>query len=152
MLKEGNANAYHYVPQVHKELVHAELRIVQVRGRSVHSKPAIVRVDKISVNGLTFLSSLVFPVMPQIGFKLQLTILNETIVLAGSISRRRMEDYYHVYEMNYELDAPTKAILFELLSELSRLCMPLHLKADYYYHYFTEPDYHFQSNRINLLL
>jgi hypothetical protein len=152
MLKGDIADACYYVPQVHKELVHAELRIVQVRGRFACSKPAIVRVDKISVNRLSFVSPLVFPVLPQMMYKLQLTIINEAIELAGSISRCRLKDYYHLYELSYTLDESDKAKLFRQLSELSRLRMPLHLKADYYYQYFAEPTYRFQTNRINILL
>jgi hypothetical protein len=152
MLREGIADTYHYVPQSHKEFIHAELRIVQIRGRSAYSKPAIIHVDKISVNNLIFRSPLVFPVLPRMMYKLQLTIMNETIELAGSISRCRLKDYYHLYEMSYTLTEPAKAKLFEQLSELSRLSMPLLLKADYYYRYFAETTYRFQTNRINILL
>jgi hypothetical protein len=135
-----------------KKLVHAELRIIEIRGHAVLSKPAVVRVDRIGAHSLSFLSSLILPVLTQTVYKLQLTLMNESIVLAGSINQRGIEDGNYVYAMRFQLDEPTRIKLVALLSELSRIYMPMHLKADYYYHCFSAPTHPFQKNRVNLCL
>jgi hypothetical protein len=152
MPKEVTPSAHRFIPLMYKELLHAELRIVEVRGQSMQSKAAIVRVDKISVKGLRFLSELLFPVNPQIVFNFRVAILNETIDLRGTINWSQREDILNVFEVVFLIDDVTKAKLVTMLSNLARQFMPLHLKAEYYYHYFSESTYDFKNSRINLLL
>jgi hypothetical protein len=152
MLKEGAPSAHRFLPLMYKELLHAELRIVAVKGRSMQSKAAIVQVDKISVKGLRFLSELLFPVNPQVVFNFRVIILNETIDLRGTINWSQREDILNLFEVVFQLDDLTKAKLVSMLSKLAKQFMPLHLKAEYYYHYFSESTYDFKHSRINLLL
>jgi hypothetical protein len=152
MPKESTPGTHRFIPLMYKELLHAELRIVEVRGQSISSKPSIVQIDKISVRGLRFLSELLFPVNPQIVFSFRVFILKETIDLTGTINWSQREENLNLFEVVFQLDEATKAKLVTLLSNLARQFMPMHLKAEYYYHFFSESTYDFKNSRINLLL
>jgi hypothetical protein len=152
MPRDSTPSVHRYIPLLYKELLHAELRIVEVKGLSVQSKAAIVRVDKLSVKGLRFLTELLFPVNPQILFNFHVEILNETIDLKGSINWSQREESINLYEVVFIMDEITKAKLVAMLGNLAKRYMPLHLKAEYYYHYFSESTYDFKNSRINLLL
>jgi hypothetical protein len=139
-------------PLMYKELLLAELRIVEVNGLSVHSKAAMVRVDKLNVKGLRFLSELLFPVNPQIIINFHMEILNETIDLKGTIIWSQREESLNLFEVVFNMDEIMKAKLVVMLGNLVKRYMPLHLKAEYYYHYFSESTYDFNNSRINLFL
>jgi hypothetical protein len=141
-----------FIPLIYKELLHAELRIVEVKGLSVQSKAAIVRVDKLSVKGLRFVSELLFPVNPQNIINFHMEILNETIDLKGTITWRQREESLNLFEVVFIMDEITKAELVAVLGKLVKRYIPLHLKAEYYYHYFSESTYDFNNSRINLFL
>jgi hypothetical protein len=152
MPRESTPNDHRFIPLMYKELLHAELRIVEVKGVSVQSKAAIVRVDKLSVRGLRFLSELLFPVNPQIIINFRVEILNETIDLKGTINWSQREESENLFEVVFIMDVITKVKLVAMLGNLAKQYMPLYLKAEYYYHYFSESTYDYKHNRINLLL
>jgi hypothetical protein len=152
MTRESTPNVHRFIPLMYKEVLHAELRIVEVRGLSVQSKPAIVRVDKLSVKGLRFLSELLFPVNPQIIINFSVVILNETIDLKGTINWSQREESLNLFEVVFNMDEITKAKLVAMLGNLAKQYMPHYLKAEYYYHYFSESTYDFKNSRINLFL
>jgi hypothetical protein len=152
MPQKGTLSHDRFIPLMYKGFLPAELRIVEVGGQSMESKPAIVRVDKISGNRLHFLSELLFPINPQIVFNFRVSILNETIDLKGIIHQSQREALQNLFEVVLLIDDATKSKLVTMLGNLARHFMALHLKAEYYYHYFSESTTDFKNRRINLLL
>jgi hypothetical protein len=152
MSNEGTPGTQRFIPLRYKELLSAELRIIEVRGRTVQSKAALVQVDKISGKGMRFLSELLFPVNPQIVFLFRVVILQESIELKGSINWSQREDRFNLFEVVFTNEEAVKCKLIMLLGNLAKQYMPLHMKAEYYYHYFSESTYDFKNSRINLLL
>jgi hypothetical protein len=152
MLKQGTSSASSFLPLMFKEFLPAELRIVGIKGLSVQSKPAIVRIDKINVKGLRFLSELLFPVNPHIILNFRMVILNKIIDLKGTINWSQCENNSNLYEVVLRKDEQTKAKLINLLNSLTRQYMPFHLRAEYYYKYFLEATCDFKNSRINFLI
>jgi hypothetical protein len=150
MLTEGISSASNFIPLMFKDFLPAELRIVEVIGRTVQSKAARVRIDKINVKGLRFSSELLFPVSPQIIFNFHVVILNEGLDLKGTIKWTYSDNNLNIYEVELHKDEPIK--LFAPIKNLMRQYMPLHLRAEYYNKYFLESASDFYQNRINFLL
>jgi hypothetical protein len=152
MLREGTSSTSSFITLMFKEFLSAELRIVELKGLTVQSKAAMVRIDKFNVKGLRFLSELLFPVNPQIILNFRMVILNETIDLNGTINWSHCDNNLNLYEVVLIKDEQTKAKLITLLNSLMRQYMPLHLRAEYYYKYFLGSACDFKNNRINFLM
>jgi hypothetical protein len=147
-------HAMRFIPIMYKELLPAELRIVEIKGQAMKSSATTVRIDKISVKGLSFVSELLFPVNSLLILNFQVIILNETIDLRGTIQTSQRENNRYLYEVVFVFikDEETKAKLVDMLENLARHFIPLHLRAEYYYNYFSESTYDFKNGRINLLV
>jgi hypothetical protein len=152
MQREGTTSEPSFIPLMFKEFLPSELRIVELKGLTVHSKAAMVRIDRFNVKGLRFFSELLFPVNPQIILNFRIVILNETIDLNGTIHWSHCENNLNLYEVVLIKDVRTKAKLITLHNNLTRQYMPLHLRAEYYYKYFIGSAYEFKNSRINFLM
>jgi hypothetical protein len=152
MLRELTSCAPSYIPLMFEEFLTAELRIIKLKGLSVHSKAARVRIDRINVNGLRFSTELCFPVNPLIILNFSVVILNEIIDLKGTIHWSLYENNIHLYEVNFIKDDQTKAKLITLLNSLTRQYMPLQLRVGYYEKYYSESAYEINNSRINYLM
>jgi hypothetical protein len=151
MIREETSSMPSFIPLMLRESLPAELRIVELKGCSMQSKAAIVRLNKISTKGLRFSSELLFPINPHIILNFRVTILNETINLKGTINWSQNENSLNLYEVVFIKNEQTKAKLISLLNSLMRQYKPLQLRAEYYYNYFSESTYDFNNSRINLL-
>jgi|SRR5665647_797503 len=140
------------IPMMYKKLLPAELRIVEVKGQAVKSRATMTRVDKINVKGLWFLSELLFPVNSLILLNFQVSILDETINLRGTVQSSQRDNNRYLYEVVFIKDEQTKSKLNGMLNNLARQFIPLQLRAEYYYNYFSESTYDFKNSRINLLV
>jgi hypothetical protein len=150
MLIEETSSRPSFIPLMFK--LPAELRIVELKGCSMQSKAAIVRLNKLSIKGLRFSSELLFPINPHIILNFRVTILNETINLKGTINWSQNENNLNLYEVILIKNEQTKAKLISLLNSLIEQYKPLQLRAEYYYNYFSESTYDFNNSRINLLM
>jgi hypothetical protein len=151
MFKERTTNK-RLIALRYKEPLRAKLSIVEVRGCSTQSKAALISVDKISVNGLRFLSELIFPVHPRIILNFRVVILDETIDLRGTITWSQREENTNIFEVIFIKDDLMSAKLKVMLSNLAIYYMPLHRRAAYYYNYISESTYSCENSRINLLM
>jgi hypothetical protein len=152
MLREGASSATSFIPLMFKEFLAAELRIIETNGLIVHSKAAMVHIDKFNVKGLRFISELLFPVNPQIILNFRIAILNETFDLNGTINWSQYESNMNLYEVVLIKDEQTKAKLITLFNSLTRQYMPFQLRAEYYYKYFIGSACDFNNSRINFLM
>jgi hypothetical protein len=151
MIREETSSMPSFIPLMLRESLPAELRIVELKGCSMQSKAAIVRLNKISTKGLRFSSELLFPINPHIILNFCVAILNEAIDLKGTINWSQNENSLNLYEVVFIKNEQTKAKLISLLNSLMRQYKPLQLRAEYYYNYFSESTYDFNNSRINLL-
>ena len=85
-------------------------------------------------------------------YSFQVGILNETIELSGFITWRQKEERFNLFEVELTLNDATRNRLNTMLKNMARKYMPVHLKAEYYYHYFADSTYDFKNSRINLLI
>jgi hypothetical protein len=152
MLKEANRSIQRFIPLMFKGFLHAELRIVEAKGRCIQSKSTFVRINEINILGLQFLSELLFPVNPQLILNFRVIIFDEAIELRGTINLCQRVNDLNLFEVDFNLDDLTKAKLSNMIINLAKHYTPLHQRAEYYYTYFSESAYNFTSNRINLLL
>lgn len=152
MKAEEASHTTRSIPMTYKKLLPAELRIVEVKGQAVKSRATMTRVDKINVKGLWFLSELLFPVNSLILLNFQVSILDETINLRGTVQSSQRDNNRYLYEVVFIKDEQTKSKLNGMLNNLARQFIPLQLRAEYYYNYFSESTYDFKNSRINLLV
>lgn len=147
----GSIRTMRFIPLMYKKLLPAELQIVEIKGQAVKSSSTSVRIDKINGKGLSFLSELRFPVNPLIILNFQVSLLNECIDLKGTVQSIQCENNMNAYEVIFIKDEETKVKLVDMLENLARQFIPLHLRAEYYYSYFLESTYDYKKSRINLL-
>ncbi|MEX2460171.1 MAG: hypothetical protein WD469_02520 [Paenibacillaceae bacterium] len=151
-MKAGEASdTTRFIPMMYKKLLPAEICIVEIKGQAVKSSATMARIDKISGRGLRFLSELLFPVNALIVLHFRVVILNETIDLRGTLQGSQCENNLNLYDVVFIEDEQTKLKLLAMLNNLARQFIPLHLRAEYYYNYFSESTYDFKHSRINLL-
>lgn len=152
MTNEGITGQQTSIPMLFGDRLYADLRIVEVKGSAAESRPARVEIETISPKGLRFVTELRFPVGPLLMLAFDISIASHHIRLKGFIVYSRRKKTKNEYEILYLIDEPTKVELRKLLHKLAMMYVPQYMKAEYYYHFFTESSYDFANNRINLLM
>jgi hypothetical protein len=137
---------------IFNEALQAEISIIGLKNVPLQSKAAKVHLVRISPNGLTFHSELLFPINPDLLLNFRISIVDEKVDLKGTIkwSQSQSDNNLSLYEVTLLKDEDMKLVSF--LNNITRHYLPVHLRTEYYEKYFLESTHNFNSNLIDILM
>ncbi|XEC95501.1 PilZ domain-containing protein [Paenibacillus tarimensis] len=117
----------------------AELRLIEVDGEPIKSRPARVLLKDMSPGGLKFLTYLKFPVASNYRVKFDMVMNRNPLVLTGRIVWRRKQSNVYEYGISFTMSIKERPRLLFALNQILLQQSPCQQKIHRMYRLLNDP-------------